>query len=98
MYTNARAPSEFNALYGVEWLRGFKFRRGVAVTVKCQGGSARSFRFQEMGIHHGMKLLSLLNDSFTLLNAEELNNKQLVKRAHINIKGLTLPQQRCCKC
>jgi hypothetical protein len=76
----------------VEWLGGYEFRRrGVVLRVKCQGGSATSFRFKEMGITHGTKPLSLPNDSFTLLNAE-LNNKQLMKRAHI--KGLTLPQQR----
>jgi hypothetical protein len=55
---------------GVEWLGGYEFgRRGVALKLKCQGGPACSFRFKEMGINHGMKALSLCNDSFTLLNA-----------------------------
>jgi hypothetical protein len=62
MYTNARAPSEFNALYSVEWLGGYEFgRRGVVLKLKCQGGPACSFRFKEMG----MKPLPLRDDSFT---------------------------------
>lgn len=48
---------------------------------KCHDSLAHSFKLEEMGINHDMKLFPLYNDGFTLSNAE-FNNKQLIKHTY----------------